>query len=89
MPQRTQGLTMLPSVSEPMAKPTKPAAVALQLPALLPLEPSSGFHGLRVFPPNQVSSIASSPRLSLASSTAPAASKRFTTVASRSKIWSR
>ncbi len=44
-PQRMEGLTMLPPVSEPMAKATRPAAVAAPGPALLPLEPSSVSQG--------------------------------------------
>src|SRR5205823_9629469 len=51
-PQREQGETMLPSVSEPMAKPTSPAAAAAADPADEPLDPVFGFHGLRVMPPN-------------------------------------
>ena len=41
---------MLPNVSLPRLKPTSPAAVAAAEPALEPLEPSFGFHGLRVTP---------------------------------------
>ena len=41
-----------PPVSVPMEKPTKPAAVAAPDPAEDPLEPTSGFHGLLVLPPN-------------------------------------
>jgi hypothetical protein len=55
VPQRVHGLTIEPSVSVPSAKGTMPAATALALPALEPLEPSSGFHGLRQRPPNQMS----------------------------------
>src|SRR5437868_12605318 len=58
-PQRVHGDTMLPSVSLPMPKPTSPAAVADAEPADEPLDPSLGFHGLRVMPPNQRSPIAS------------------------------
>ena len=64
---------MLPPVSLPMAKPTSPAAVAAPGPALDPDEPSSSSHGFMVCPPNQMSFSASAPRLSLATSTAPAA----------------
>ena len=63
---------MLPPVSLPMAKPTSPAAVAAPGPALDPDEPSSSSHGFMVWPPNQMSLSASAPRLSLATSTAPA-----------------
>src|SRR5947208_12965801 len=75
---------MLPMVSEPTAKPTRPAAVAAAGPADEPLLPSLGFHGLFVRPLNQVSPMASSPSESFAASTAPAASRRFTTSASSS-----
>ena len=71
-PQRVEGEEMEPSVSEPMAKPTQPAATALAGPAEEPLEPWLGFHGLRVCPPNQLSPMASAPRVNLATSTAPA-----------------
>src|SRR5438128_12552504 len=74
-PQRVEGEEMEPSVSEPMAKPTHPAAVAEAEPALEPEDPwSCGRHGLRVMPPNHLSPIAKAPRVSLAMSTAPAAS---------------
>jgi hypothetical protein len=52
-PQRIDGLTMLPCVSLPMAKPTSPAATAAPGPALEPDEPSSkqpGIHGLSAKP---------------------------------------
>src|SRR5579862_1300162 len=81
-PQRVLGDEIEPSVSEPTANPTHPAAVADAGPAEEPLEPCSGFHGLRVTPPNQWSPSASAPSVSFATSTAPAASSRFTTVAS-------
>src|SRR3984957_12197044 len=72
MPQRMEGLTMLPSVSLPIANPTNPAAVAAPGPALDPDDPSSSNHGFIVWPPNQISLSASAPMLSLAISTAPA-----------------
>src|SRR5208283_4265814 len=81
-PQRIDGLTMLPPVSLPMAKPTSPAAVADPGPALEPDDPSSNSHGFIVCPPNQISFSASAPRLSLAMSTAPASFNRLTTAAS-------
>src|SRR5690606_29535038 len=81
-PLRVDGDTIEPSVSVPIAKPTRPAAVAEPGPADEPLEPSSGFHGLRVMPPNQRSPCASAPIVSFATSTAPAASSFSTTVAS-------
>src|ERR1700678_4005507 len=80
-PQARQGETMLPKVSLPMANPTSPAATAEADPADDPLEPVRGSHGLRVRPPNHWSPIASAPRESLATSTAPASSRRAATVA--------
>src|SRR5581483_1729795 len=85
-PQRVEGEEIEPSVSEPIAKATHPAATALADPADEPLEPCFGFHGFRVRPPNHLSPIASAPRVSLATSTAPASSSRCTTVASSSKV---
>src|SRR6202161_65608 len=82
-PQRMDGLTMLPPVSLPMAKPTSPAAVAAPGPALEPDEPSSGSQGFTVCPPNQMSFSASAPRLTSTTSTAPASFNRCTTTASR------
>ena len=81
-PQRIEGLMMLPCVSLPIAKPTSPAAVAAPGPALEPDEPSSSSHGFMVWPPNQISLSASAPRLSLATSTAPASFRRLVTAAS-------
>src|SRR5437868_11326422 len=66
--QRRQGEMMLPRVSLPMAKPTKPAATAAADPAEEPLEPCLGFHGLRVMPPNHSSPQANAPKVSLATS---------------------
>ena len=83
-PHCSDGPRMEPPVSVPMANPTKPAAVAAPDPAEDPLEPTSRFHGLLVLPPNQRSPKASSPVVSLATSTAPASSRRCTTVASSS-----
>jgi hypothetical protein len=81
MPQRMLGPTMLPPVSLPMAKATRPAAVAAPGPALDPEEPSSRFQGFMVWPPNQMSFSASAPMLSFATSTAPALFRRSTTAA--------
>src|SRR5208283_912878 len=58
-PQRMEGLTMLPPVSLPIAKATKPAAVAAPGPALEPDDPSSSSQGFIVCPPNQMSFSAS------------------------------
>src|SRR5947209_2990301 len=81
-PQRMLGLTMLPSVSLPMEKPTRPAAVAAPGPALDPEAPSSSNHGFIVWPPNQISFSASAPRLSFATRTAPESRRRLTTAES-------
>ena len=51
MPQRTAGERIEPPVSVPIAKPTRPAAVAAAEPADEPLDPSDRFHGLLVRPP--------------------------------------
>ena len=88
IPQRVDGDEMEPRVSDPMANATQPAAVAEADPAEDPLEPCCVFHGLRVMPPNHLSPWASAPSVSLATSTAPAASSRLTTVASSSIFWS-
>src|SRR5690606_20722004 len=77
------------SVSLPMLNPTSPPDVAAPGPADDPLAPCARFHGFRVLPPNQTSPQASSPSASFAISTAPAASKRVTTVASTSKCCAR
>src|SRR6266852_4181347 len=87
VPQRVEGDEIDPSVSDPIANPTHPAATALAGPAEDPLDPCFGFHGFRVFPPNHLSPMASAPKVSLATSTAPASSSRCTTVASSSIIW--
>src|SRR3954464_14751619 len=85
-PHRVDGDEMEPRVSEPMAKATHPADVADDEPADEPDEPCDGRHGLRVRSPNHKSPCASAPRENLASSTAPAASSRLTTVASSSNF---
>src|SRR5271170_4181722 len=63
-PHLIDGLTMLPPVSLPIAKPTSPAAVAAPGPALDPDEPSSSSQGFIVCPPNHTSFNASAPKLS-------------------------
>ena len=55
VPQRAAGATIEPIVSVPIANEQSPSATAAALPADDPDEPSSGFHGLRVRPPNQMS----------------------------------
>src|SRR4051794_15331511 len=85
-PQVDDGETIEPSVSDPTANATHPATVADAGPADEPLDPCERFHGFRVTPPNQWSPIANSPSVSLAMSTAPASSKRLTTVASSSRV---
>src|SRR5260370_6881757 len=87
-PQRVEGDEIEPNVSDPMAKATQPAEVAEAEPAEDPLEPCFGFQGLRVMPPNHLSPCASAPSVSLAIKTAPAVSRRCTTVASSSIFWS-
>src|SRR5262249_18527168 len=87
-PQRVHGETMLPNVSLPMAKPTKPAATEEAEPAEEPLDPCFEFHGLRVMPPNHQSPIARAPKVSLATKTAPAFSRRRATVAMSARVWS-
>src|SRR5579864_7832894 len=72
VPQRVEGDEMEPSVSDPMANATQPAAVAEADPADDPLEPCPVFHGLRVMPPNHLSPWARAPSVSLATRTAPA-----------------
>src|SRR5688572_5971311 len=84
-PTRSQGETIEPYVSDPMAKAKSPAATPAAEPADEPLDPCSRFHGLRVRPPNQVSPIASSPSVVFATRTAPASSNRLMTVALKSK----
>src|SRR5579862_9738658 len=79
---RVEGETTLPSVSVPIAKATSPAAVAAADPALDPLEPCAGLNGFFVRPLNQTSPRARAPILNLAQRIAPAASSRWTTVAS-------
>src|SRR5437899_4880933 len=87
-PHRVEGDEIEPSVSEPMRNATHPAAVADAGPADDPLDPCLVFHGFRVTPPNHTSPCASAPSVNFATSTAPALSSRFTTVASSSTIWS-
>src|SRR5262245_14695839 len=81
-PQTRDGETMLPCVSLPSEKPTRPAAVALAEPADEPDEPCLGFQGLLVLrSPYHSSPQASAPRESFATRTAPASSRRWATVA--------
>src|SRR5581483_1038957 len=82
VPQREEGDEIEPRVSEPIPNAMQPAAVAEADPADEPLDPSAGFHGLRVLPPNHTSPLARAPSVVLPSNTAPAASSRCTTVAS-------
>src|ERR1039457_4500926 len=76
------GPLMLPPGSLPLAQHTNRAAVADPGPALDPDDPPSSSHGFILWPPNQISLSASAPMLSLATSTAPASCRRFTTAAS-------
>ena len=52
-PQVVDGETILPQVSVPIAKGTKPATVAEVEPADDPDDPYFKFHGFFVLPPNQ------------------------------------
>src|SRR5262245_61311997 len=52
VPQRVEGDEIDPSVSEPIANATQPAATAEHDPADEPDEPWSSFHGFRVRSPN-------------------------------------
>src|SRR5947199_10398949 len=54
-PHRVDGEEIDPSVSEPMAKTTQPAAVAEDEPADDPLEPCCVSQAMRVMPPNHLS----------------------------------
>src|SRR5262245_38886237 len=81
-PQRADGLRIDPLVSVPMPNATHPAAVADEGPADDPLDPFARFHGLFVWPPNQLSPPASSPVASFAINTAPASRSISTTLAS-------
>src|SRR6202012_1354781 len=71
-PQRMEGLTIDPPVSDPIANATSPAAVGAPGPALYAPGPSSSSHGFIVWPPNQISFSANAPILSFAIRTAPA-----------------
>ena len=55
VPQRVEGEEIDPSVSDPIANATQPAAVAEADPADDPLDPCFVFQGLRVIPPNHLS----------------------------------
>src|SRR5678816_3603893 len=66
VPQRVEGDEIDPSVSLPIANPTRPAAVAEAGPAEDPLDPCVTFQGFLVVSPNQMSPCASSPRVSFA-----------------------
>src|SRR5262249_4982282 len=85
--QRVHGEMMLPRVSVPIAKPTSPAAAVHADPADEPLEPCRVFHGLFVWPPNHMSPCASAPSVVFATSTAPASSSFWATVAFTSIVW--
>src|SRR5215211_7521016 len=86
---------MLPQVSVPIAKGTKPAATADPDPDELPPLHCDGFHGFLPGPVRLALACrypippASSTMLSLATSTAPASRSRVMTAASRSMIRSR
>src|SRR6266567_2675162 len=65
-PHVRDGDVIEPLVSDPMLKPTHPAAVADAGPADEPLDPVSAFQGFRVRSANQRSPCASAPSVSLA-----------------------
>src|SRR5580700_9595345 len=77
-----------PSVSVPIANPTRPPAVAEADPADDPLEPTLMSHGLLVVPANHTSHCANAPIESLAKSTAPAWKSRSIQVALYAGTWS-
>src|SRR5688572_13768860 len=84
-PQHAAGWRIDPPVSDPMASCEKPAATAAALPPLLPPGTRDGSCGLRVGPKALFSvelPMANSSRLVLPTTTAPAATRRSTTVAS-------
>src|SRR5881275_3314994 len=83
-PHTRDGEVIEPFVSEPIEKATQPAAVAEAGPAEDPLDPVSAFQGLRVRSAYHRSPCAKAPSVSLAISTAPASSRRLTTLASYS-----
>ena len=70
---RSRCRSKTPPVPPPLPRPARRS---------IPTTPSSSSHGFIVCPPNQMSFSASAPRLSLATSTAPASCSRFTTAAS-------
>src|SRR5437588_12986117 len=81
VPHWREGDTMLPRVSLPSANAANPAAVAAADPADEPLDPSLGFHGVRVMPLNHLSPMPSAPGEGLAMITAPPPSSLYARVA--------
>src|SRR3954454_18960167 len=84
-PQVRDGDVIEPFVSEPIEKPTHPAAVADAGPTDEPLAPGfncSGIHWFPRFPFHQWLPCASAPSVSFAMRIAPASSRRVTTAAS-------
>ena len=84
-PHRAAGWRIEPPVSEPSASGTKPAATAAAEPPLEPPGTRLVSWGLRVGPKAEFSveePMANSSRLVLPTTTAPAARRRSTTVAS-------
>ena len=75
-PLRLDGTTIEPPVSEPIEKPTRPAAVAAPGPAEDPSASTLGSQGQRVVPPNQRAVTAIAPVESLATRMAPASVNR-------------
>src|SRR4051812_28174424 len=70
-PHSVDGDTIEPNVSDPIAKGKQPALTLDAGPADEPLEPRVISQGFLVLPPNQTSPWASSPKVSLATITAP------------------
>jgi hypothetical protein len=89
-PHAVDGNRIEPEVSDPIAKPTRPADTAIAEPLDDPPLQYFAFHGVRPGPVNDASASpypkppASSTIASFASSTAPASVSFFTTVASKS-----
>ena len=85
MPQNDAGCRIEPPVSEPSAAGASRAATAAAEPPLDPPGTQARFHGLRVGPVTEcsvVDPIANSSQFVLPMTTAPAAVRRSTTVAS-------
>src|SRR5437762_33068 len=90
-PQNAAGMRIEPPPSVPSASGPQPLATAAAAPPLEPPGVSAGFHGFRVTPKSGFSVTALWPNsdvLVLPRSTAPAAFRRATAIASSSGTWS-